>query len=69
MSNEDIDTELELTNSMISYADSFIKKLLRERDYIDALIEKLRKDKEQKIAYKQAKWGIPPETDTGSKDD
>lgn len=54
------DNELQIIDSIISYTDSFIKKLRKQRDYIDETIAKLEKEKEAKVKYRHDKWGDNP---------
>lgn len=57
------DNELQIIDSIISYTESFIKKLRKQRSYIDETIAKLEKERMTKILYRQHKWGVkPPES-------
>lgn len=51
--------QLELTNVIINYTDTFINKLKLQRDMIDKTIIKLTKQKQLKLQHRFDKWGIP----------
>ena len=53
------DIELDVVNSAIEYATSFINKLKRERVTLDHFISKLQKDRDDKLMYRLNKWHIP----------
>lgn len=52
------DNELQIVDSIISYTDSFIKKLRKQRQYIDETIARLEKEKKTKVLYREHKWGV-----------
>lgn len=58
--NKDQDTELQLIDSIISYTETFIRKLKKQRKAIDDSIEKLSQQREAKLKYRYEKWGINP---------
>ena len=51
--------QLELTNVIINYTDTFINKLKLQRDMIDKTIIKLTKQKQLKLQHRLDEWGIP----------
>ena len=51
--------ELDVVNSAIDYATSFINKLKRERVTLDHFITKLQSDRDAKLKYRLKKWQIP----------
>lgn len=58
--NNEKNTELQLINSIISYTESFIHKLIKQRKVIDDSIEKLSRQRDAKLKYRHEKWGIEP---------
>jgi len=54
------DNKSQMIDSIISYADSFIAKLKKQRDMISEVIAKLEKERNNNQLYRQHKSGDKP---------